>query len=187
VTATLASAAVTTQPALFLGTGAVSGMLMWWMLGRPAGRRRLPRPAWLRPAAGALAAGAVLAVLLIPLGDPVRSPAAPPGAGAWTLPDGQRLAHGVVRARPGTAPAPPVLAVHGGPGVPDLAGQLAALRPLTGDGHDVWAYAQRGTGASSRLSDPSGYTVDRAVDDLEQVRQRIGAGEVILLGHSYGA
>lgn len=77
--------------------------------------------------------------------------------------------------------------IHGGPGVPDLAGDLNALRPLTADGHDVYAYAQLGAGASSRLTDPSGYTVDRAVADLEQVRLRIVANRLIHIGHSDGA
>ncbi|MEV0154908.1 alpha/beta hydrolase [Micromonospora sp. NPDC050686] len=187
VAATLATAAVTTVPALFLAAGPLTGVLVWWWVRRLVDRRRGSGRPGARPLVGASAAIVALAAVLIPLGDPVRPAPAPPGAGGWTMPDGARLAYGVVRARPGSAPRTPVVVLHGGPGVPDLAGQLAALRPLSDDGHDVWAYAQRGSGGSSRLADPAGYTVDQAVGDLEQVRQRIGADQVILVGHSYGA
>jgi proline iminopeptidase len=71
--------------------------------------------------------------------------------------------------------------------VPDLAGELTTLAPVAGDGRDVWAYEQRGAGLSTRLADPRGYTVQRAVDDLEEVRLRIGAPRMMLLGHSHGA
>lgn len=71
--------------------------------------------------------------------------------------------------------------------MPDLAGMLAALGPLAADGHDVYAYAQVGSGGSSRLADPRDYTTARAVDDLEQVRRRAGAARLVLLGHSSGA
>jgi proline iminopeptidase len=185
--ATVAVAAATTSPALFLGAGTVAALAVWFAAAHLIGRGRGPGLRWGVRVAGALTVAAGLAAVLVPLGDPVRPPAAPPGASAWTLPDGDRLAHGVVRAAPGTTPATPVVVLHGGPGVPDLAGHLAALAPLAADGHDVWAYAQRGTGGSSRLADPSGYTTGLAVDDLEQVRRRIGAGRMILLGHSYGS
>jgi proline iminopeptidase len=61
------------------------------------------------------------------------------------------------------------------------------LGPLAEAGHDVWAYDQRGTGRSSRLTDPHGYTTALGVADLEHVHERIGAERLILVGHSYGA
>lgn len=123
--------------------------------------------------------------ILVPVADRTAPAPAPAGAGTRTLADGTHLSYGVVRARHATAA--PVVVIHGGPGVPDLARDLNALRPLTADGHDVYAYAQLGAGTSSRLSGPSGYTVDRAAADLEQVRLWIGANRLILIGHSYGA
>lgn len=185
--ATLGVAAVTTVPAAFLAAGVVAALAVWLAAVRLATRRRGRRVRVGLAVAGILAVALALTAALVPLGDPVRAPAAPPGAGTWTLPDGGRLAYGVLRAAPGTDPATPVVVLHGGPGVPDLAGQLAALRPLTLDGRDVWAYAQRGAGASSRLADPRGYTTELAVADLEWVRTRIGADRLVLVGHSYGA
>jgi proline iminopeptidase len=64
---------------------------------------------------------------------------------------------------------------------------LTVFGGLARDGHDVWSYDQRGSGRSSRLDDPSGYSTALAVADLERVRQAIGAERIILIGHSYGA
>lgn len=183
--AAVSLAFITTSPIAFLtGGGLVSAgvwALMVWRYGGKAGRPRRG----LLAATGSLVAAGILVSVLLPLNDARLAPTRPPGAGMWTLPDGTHLAFGVIHARPATAP--PVVALHGGPGVPDLAGELSGLRGLAADGHDVYAYAQLGAGRSSRLADPSGYTVPRAVADLEQVRRRIGARRLILVGHSYGA
>jgi proline iminopeptidase len=183
---TLATAAVTTEPVFFLGAGALTATVLWLVVCRRLLRNRSPGRRRIVGLVGIVLAAVTLAGVLLPLGDPRRAPRLPPGAGTWVLDDGSRLAFGVVRAG-GGATASPVVALHGGPGVPDTAGLLAALGPLAADGHDVWAYDQRGTGRSSRLAEPSRYTTALAVADLEQVRQRIGAERVILVGHSYGA
>jgi proline iminopeptidase len=100
------------------------------------------------------------------------------------LPDGSRLALHVTRAS--AASQPPIIFVHGGPGVADMAHDAPALAALATD-RDVYVYDRIGTGASSRLADPMGYTPARAVQDLEAVRAHTGAPRVILLGHSWGA
>jgi hypothetical protein len=69
------------------------------------------------------------------------------------LPDGSRLALHVTRAAAATQP--PIIFVHGGPGVADMA---------------HYVYDRIGTGASTRLPDPTGYTTARAVQDLETSR-----------------
>lgn len=99
------------------------------------------------------------------------------------LPDGSRLALHVTRAA--VATQPPIIFLHGGPGVADMAHDAAALAPLATD-RDVYVYDRIGTGASSRLADPTGYTTARAVEDLEAVRARTGASRVVLMGHSWG-
>ena len=78
----------------------------------------------------------------------------------------------------------PVLVVHpGGPGfssayLGDLAGlwerfTLVILNP-------------RGTGASDRPVDPSGYHLDDYVSDLEELRDNLGLERMLLLGYSHG-
>ena len=179
---TLAAAAVTPVPLLFLWAGTVAAGAAWllacdWLAPRRRTAARL---------VGVLAVGASLVGVLVPLGDPQRAPRLPTGAGTWLLEDGASLAYGIVRGD-GGGRATPVVVLHGGPGVPDTAGLLDVFGPLAAEGHDVWAYDQRGTGRSTRLADPGGYTTARAVADLEEVRRRIGAGRVVLVGHSYGA
>lgn len=186
-TVMLLAAAVTTEPALFVGLGLLAALGTWLA----AHRLLLRRSPALRPravtATGAVVVVAVLGSVLIPLGDRVVPPELPPGSGTWQVPDGGSLAYGVVRAPDDTPDATPVVVVHGGPGVPDTAGLLRTFGPLAVAGHDVWAYDQRGTGRSSRLADPSGYTTTLGVADLEAVRERIGTERVIVVGHSYGA
>jgi proline iminopeptidase len=99
-------------------------------------------------------------------------------------PDGTRLALHITRAAAATQP--PIIFVHGGPGVADMAHDAPALAALATD-RDVYVYDRAGTGASSRLTDPTGYTTARAVEDLEAVRAHTGAPHVVLLGHSWGA
>lgn len=182
---TLSLAEVSSSPVILLVCGGLASAAVWtvvvWRFG---GSPRLPGRRVLA-GIGALIAVLVLMSLLVPVRDPRIPPTTPPGAGRWIMPDGTELAFGSLHA---AAPSrTPVVVLHGGPGVPDLAGDLESLRGLAAQGHDVYAYAQLGAGSSSRLADPTGYTVTRGVADLEQVRRRIGAPRVILIGHSYGA
>jgi proline iminopeptidase len=184
--ALLAVASLTDAPALFVSAGVVTGLGAWIVLARLLVRGHRPRTARLLMIGGALVVGSFFAAALVPLGDAPIAPESPPGAGAWAVSPDARLAYGVVRA-PTEELATPVIALHGGPGVPDSTNLLAALGPLSAAGHDVWAYDQMGTGRSTRLGDPREYTTARSVADLERVRQLIGAETVILVGHSYGA
>jgi pimeloyl-ACP methyl ester carboxylesterase len=67
-----------------------------------------------------------------------------------------------------------------------MAHDAAAFAALATD-QDVYVYDRIGTGASTRLPDPTGYTTARALHDLEAVRARTGAPRVVLVGHSWGA
>ena len=171
---------------LVLAAGTLAAVALWLGACHLLLRTHDPRRRVAARLVGVLVVAATLVGVLLPMDDPRRAPRTPPGAGTWVLEDGSELAFGVLRGddRGG---ATPVIALHGGPGVPDTAGLLDALGPLAADGHDVWAYDQRGTGRSTRLADPSGHTTALAVADLERVRRRIGAERVVLVGHSYGA
>lgn len=162
-----------------------------WSVPALARRRRRDRTAsrslLRRPIAGPV--GLLVATALVSLtwawpGTGAVAPAAVPGATQVTLTDGTVLAVHVTRAA--SATQPPLVFVHGGPGVADMAHDVPALARLAVD-RDVYAYDQIGTGASSRLGDPAGYTTARAVTDLEAVRTITGADRVVLLGHSWGA
>ncbi|MFJ5229723.1 alpha/beta fold hydrolase [Kitasatospora sp. NPDC088391] len=133
------------------------------------------------PAVIGVLLAAVLAAAVLPPGERTA-----PGAAAdlWDLPTGSRLAHHLTPAR-GTPRATPVIRLHGGPGTPGEAadGLADALAAADWPVHD---YDQLGSGDSPRPADLSGYTVQRQVDDLEAVRQRIGADRVVLIGASWG-
>jgi proline iminopeptidase len=78
----------------------------------------------------------------------------------------------------------PLVIVHGGPGAShDYF--LPYLLPLARHNKLIFI-DERGSGRSQKLEDPSGYTVENMVEDVEAVRQALGLGKVSLLGHSYG-
>ncbi|MEO7892653.1 MAG: alpha/beta hydrolase [Aeromicrobium sp.] len=76
---------------------------------------------------------------------------------------------------------PPVVLCHGGPGLWDYLGPLAAL--LDGK-FTVIRFDQRGCGRSSGTGP---FTIAQAVDDLEQIRASLGYDRWSVLGHSWGA
>src|SRR5262249_48205718 len=78
----------------------------------------------------------------------------------------------------------PLMIVHGGPGAShDYL--LPYLLPLARTNKLVFI-DERGSGRSSGLEDPSGYTVQNMVEDVEAVRTALNLGKMNLLGHSYG-
>ncbi|MDI1464040.1 alpha/beta hydrolase [Catellatospora sp. KI3] len=80
-----------------------------------------------------------------------------------------------------TGTGDPVVLCHGGPGLADYLGPVAALL----DGHThVVRWDQRGCGRSERTGP---YTIDRFTGDLDQVIDSVSDGPVVLLGHSWGA
>ncbi|HTC37267.1 MAG TPA: proline iminopeptidase-family hydrolase [Bryobacteraceae bacterium] len=79
---------------------------------------------------------------------------------------------------------PPLLIVHGGPGAShDYF--LPYLAPLARHNRLVFI-DERGSGRSEKLDDPTGYTVENMVEDVEAVRKDLNLGTIALLGHSYG-
>jgi pimeloyl-ACP methyl ester carboxylesterase len=82
--------------------------------------------------------------------------------------------------------ATPVIFLHGGPGVSTRQQDLPWLEELA-RGRPVIAYDQIGTGGSSRLPDPTGYSLERARDDLATIHDHLGSDQVILVGASWGA
>lgn len=75
----------------------------------------------------------------------------------------------------------PVILCHGGPGLWDYTRPIADLFT---DVAEIVRFDQRGCGRS-RCGPP--YTLDRAVSDVEAVRQHFQIASPILAGHSWGA
>lgn len=180
--ATLATAAWTARPVVFLAAG-------WtvFALGAGAAARRACVPRWRWPVtAGVLVVGSALgAAALLRPGD-ATMPAPPSGILRVGLAGGAHLAYLEMTA-PHAAHATPVIFLHGGPGMADMAGDRPYLRRLAAAGYDVYLYDQLGAGQSSRLADPSRYTLARGVADLDSFRKAIHARQVDLIGYSWGA
>lgn len=107
------------------------------------------------------------------------------GAQFWTLADGARIAYrrcGVAS----TDQPNPVVFLHGGPAIPPRQSTIDTLCQLGAAGFDVYLYDQLGSGQSSRLDDISGYTLARHVEDLEAIRQQLGAEKIDIVGVSWG-
>lgn len=87
-------------------------------------------------------------------------------------------------ARMGPREGTPVLLLHGGPGAAcdyllPLAERLAEHRPVV-------VYDQLGCGRSDHPDDPSLWTIERAVQELDQVRAALGLDRCHLFGQSWG-
>lgn len=78
---------------------------------------------------------------------------------------------------------PPVVVVHGGPGL-DHGSLLPDLEPLTKT-HRLVFYDQRGGGRSTLVDAPH-LGIDDHVADLESLREHLGLEKVTLLAHSFG-
>lgn len=124
--------------------------------------------------------------LLLPLSESRKEFVYVEGQKVWELDSGSKIAY-VQLSGDLNESFSPIIFLHGGPGVPDMYGDANYFKQLTQDGYDVYIYDQVGSGRSSRLKDPEGYTIERDVEDLDLIRQKIGADKVILIGHSYGA
>ncbi len=79
---------------------------------------------------------------------------------------------------------PPLMALHGGPGMSDGRGYRAALAPLA-DEFTVITPDHRGCGRSGDAP-PETYTHAQLAADAEGLRRHLGLGRIALLGTSYG-
>ena len=110
--------------------------------------------------------------------------AAPWVANVYPLQDGFVDANGVMIYYVALGRGEPLLIVHGGPGAShDYF--LPYLLPLARHNRLMFI-DERGSGRSQKLEDPSGYTVENMVEDVEAVRIALHLGKITLLGHSYG-
>ncbi len=80
---------------------------------------------------------------------------------------------------------PPIVVVHGGPG--SSSAMFKNSFDFLADTYRVIYYDQRGSGYSQIKPDPSYYTIDQLVEELETIRRdEIGSDKMVLIGHSAG-
>src|SRR5262249_44967114 len=109
---------------------------------------------------------------IVALGACAKAP--PPAEGYVTVPGGK-----IYYGRMGNGPGTPLIVIHGGPG----AGSYS-LKPFgaLGDDRPVIRYDQLGAGKADHPTDTTLFTVDRAVQELQALRDSLGLTEVHLLG-----
>ena len=123
---------------------------------------------------------------LVPSSE-IITPEVPENVDYWDLESGSRIAYLKFPAGSKTKEEP-VVFLHGGPG-----GAVVNFKPITDVisklskyGYDVYFYDQVGGGLSGRLKNIREYQLSRHVSDLEQIRKKIRADRVILIGESHG-
>ncbi|HKY60638.1 MAG TPA: alpha/beta fold hydrolase, partial [Gemmatimonadota bacterium] len=91
----------------------------------------------------------------------------------------------------GPESGPPILCLHGGPGLdasyffPETARFGPGLRELARE-HRLIAYDQRGCGGSGVPDVDQPLALSRHVDDIEAVRRAAGLERPAILAHSFG-
>lgn len=108
------------------------------------------------------------------------------GTQYWDLQTGSTIAYTLVPAQGPKKPFP-IIYLQGGPGGFISDRNIEMLAPLSEDGFDIYLYDQIGSGLSDRLPNIKDYTADRHKIDLEEIIQKLGTTQVILIGQSWGA
>jgi proline iminopeptidase len=78
----------------------------------------------------------------------------------------------------------PILILHGGPG--SASDYMQPLAQRLGEFRPAFVYDQLGCGRADHPDDDALWTVDRSVEELDQVRAALGIDRCYLLGHSWG-
>lgn len=78
---------------------------------------------------------------------------------------------------------PVAFLIHGGPGA-DHTSYKPSFSPLS-DRLQLVYFDHRGNGRSDR-TDPTTYTLDNNVEDMEALRRYLGLGKIVVIGGSYG-
>jgi proline iminopeptidase len=86
----------------------------------------------------------------------------------------------------GNAAGTPLLVANGGPGFDHSYLHLSDAWDTIAKNRKVILYDQRGVGHSSPIAAGQSCTLRDQIDDLEALRAQIGAGQIDLLGHSWG-
>lgn len=105
----------------------------------------------------------------------------------WQLPSGSKIGYTYISSSSKEKQPFPIIYLHGGPGGAISKRIIEDLKPLSANGFDLYFYDQVGSGASIRLSNISEYTVQRQIDDLNEIITKINSKKVILIGQSWGS
>lgn len=103
----------------------------------------------------------------------------------WNLPSGSTIAYTLISAK-GRKKLYPIIYLHGGPGGHISNHDIQIFTSVADSSYDVYLYDQIGSGQSERLANIRDYTVQRHIEDLREIIQKINSKKVILVGQSWG-
>jgi len=158
-----------------------------WRMIRRESRARLALGIGLATVAGVMLISSLTIFKPLMPSSEIIVPGVPESVDYWDLETGSRIAYQKFPAENKTKEEP-VIFLHGGPG-----GAVVSFRPITDvvsalskDGYDVYFYDQVGGGQSRRLKNIRNYQLSRHVLDLDQIRKKIKAEKMVLVGESHG-
>lgn len=188
IAAMMGVASLTTEPTVFLfaGSAVCATVVFVGAVVVTAGERRGGVRWWVYGVSFLIVAGLVAGPLW-PMDDPRLEPAAVANRQMVELSTGSEISYVEIGAS-GARGQVPVVVLHGGPGVPNMKGDVDFFGQLAEDGFDVYVYDQVGSGRSGRLADPTDYGLGRDLADLDAFRRQVvRSNRLILIGHSAGA
>jgi proline iminopeptidase len=103
----------------------------------------------------------------------------------WNLVSGSKIDYSFISASGQKKPSP-IIYLHGGPGGHITNYDIHIFNSIADSGYDVYLYDQIGSGQSERLDDVKDYTVERHIEDLKEIIQKLNSKKVILVGQSWG-
>jgi proline iminopeptidase len=103
----------------------------------------------------------------------------------WNLASGSKIGYTFISAKRQKKPFP-IIYLHGGPGGHITNYDIHIFNSIADSGYDVYLYDQIGSGQSERLADIKGYTIERHIEDLKEIIQKLNSKKVILIGQSWG-
>lgn len=95
-------------------------------------------------------------------------------------------AHLAIARLPGDGQRPPVYFLHGGPGRPVTASDVAFFKSLAEKGVEVVLFDQGGVGESDPVPRAK-LSLERSVAEIEALREKLGHPRISLVGQSWGA
>lgn len=119
------------------------------------------------------------------LPGPIIEQKLPENTKYWRLRTGSKIAYWFYEGK-GQKRESPMIFVHGGAGAHTRNIDREFFRKFTDQGYDVYLYDQAGGGFSDYL-DITEYSMNRFIEDLEDIRKQIMTSKMILVGQSFGA
>jgi len=103
----------------------------------------------------------------------------------WNLNTGSEIAYQFIKSKTDTVKST-IIYLHGGPGGYIDNKTVSVYNKISEAGFNVFLYDQIGCGFSERLENPQEYTVQRHINDLNEIIELLNTEKIVLVGQSWG-